>query len=261
MARAVDFQTAMRFEEKRQAAAEKGGYGFPLIKFEADKPMFVKIPFNSTKELMRYFVHNVPNGKMGQGPNGQFPLTDTIACHRLYDDPIEDCPFCSAGQKWSRQELLYPILCFDLEEGAWKIWKQLSYQIALLEQTVETPWQSLNPDNMAIQLLKSKTDGKVTRSAVPLTTPGVNFKLKEYEEAIKNIPTPDDVLKNNFVLRDRTKEEMQTFIATGVWPEEQRNQVTKQTNTQSMPTPPMQQKKDESFVKIDDLIDDDDLPF
>lgn len=153
----------------------------------------------------------------------------------------EDCPLCKSGNK--AEEKIYVHL-FDYTDNKEKIWERSDRIIPQLDK-IHEDWGDLNS---VVLRVTRKGDSFPKYDTVPLPP-------KNYAELDKEL-IDQPIAK--FYSLNRKKEEVETFLRTGAFPERtfvprEEYLKNKNNNTNNVPEPPRQYQQQK--VKQDNLYD------
>ena len=178
-----------------------GNGGFFSLKNDKDVAT-VRFMYNTIDDVQGYAVHEIDDGGKKRYVN----------CLRNYNEPIDNCPLCSARYKVLAK--LFVIL-YDMEAEDIKIWdrgktffSKLSSLCSRYNPLVSTPFE--------IERNGKKGDQKTTYET---------FSLQTDDTTLEDLPEVPELLGT--LIMDKTYEELQFFLDNGYFEEGEDNKPVK----------------------------------
>lgn len=165
----------------------------------------VRLMYNDMKDVELFSVHEVE-------VNGQ---TYWVNCLREYDQPVDNCPLCAAGNK-IQVKMWVPLYLEDTKEV--KIWERGRTFVSKL-QSAERRFNPLVSNVFEIERNGKKGDQNTTYELIHISQD--NKQLQDLPELPQIVGT---------VVKELTFEQLQEFLETGKLPgvesKETRNPAT-----------------------------------
>lgn len=180
--------------------SNSGGGGGKYFSLKNDKEVReVRFMLNDAEDLNEYIyaVHRV------MVPGSQFERN--VNCLRNYNDPVDDCPFCAAGEKIYTR-LFLPL--YDIEDDTVKIWERSTSFIKKMT-SVCSRYKDLVSHTFEIERNGKPKDQKTTYEV---------YETGEDETTLEDLPEVPEIL-GPFVL-DKSAEDMEFYLQEDQFPPE-----------------------------------------
>lgn len=128
-----------------------------------------------------------------------------VNCLRNYNDPVDDCPFCAAGEKIYTR-LFLPL--YDIDEDAVKIWERSTSFIKKMT-SVCSRYKDLVSHTFEIERNGKPKDQKTTYEV---------YETGEDDTTLDDLPDVPKIL-GRYVM-DKTAEDMEFYLDEGQFPPE-----------------------------------------
>ena len=161
----------------------------------------VQFLYEKYEDLDTFAVHQVETGECYQNGN---PKTRMVDCKRDYDDPLDMCPLCQAGYKVQPAMILS---MYSHNDGKIKIWQRGKTFKKIIESKFNR-YPNLSDMVFEIERHGKKGDNKTTYELIAMP------EVEPYD--VSEIEKPEFI---GGVILDWTPDELQTFVDTGVFPQ------------------------------------------
>lgn len=172
----------------------------------------VQIMAHDMEDIDIFNCHEV---QVGYYDNGN-AKTRPVSCLRNYDDPLDVCPLCEAGMK---QKVVMMLAMVDQEDGKIKIWNRGKTFIPKVKNLINR-WGDMTERPVDIIRNGRKGDKKTTYNIQ--ISPEEPIDISQYEK-------PEFL--GGYIM-DKTADEMQAYLDTGVFPYTDNNDINQEDNTQ-----------------------------
>lgn len=189
-----------------------------FLKLENDGDMAtVQLLVSDMNDLDIYACHEVQVGVWDDGR----PKTRFCNCNRDYDEPLDTCPLCAAELS---QKVVMMLAMYDINDRKVKIWNRGKTFIPKIKNLVNR-WGDMR--NKPIDIIRNGAKGDMkTRYDIQISP--------EEPVDISNIEKPEFL--GGYIL-DKTADEMQIYLDTGEFPQEEdsNNIQSARRNTEPLP--------------------------
>lgn len=158
----------------------------------------VRLMYNTMEDVELFSVHEIE-------VNGQ---TYWVNCNREYDEPLDNCPLCKAGNKLN-VKMWVPLYIENTKEV--KVWERGRTFVSKLESAARR-FTPLCSNIFEIERNGKKGDQQTTYELI---------HIKRDEVTLEQLPETPQIL-GTFV-KELTSEQMQDFLDTGKLPKEDKS--------------------------------------
>lgn len=170
----------------------------------------VRLMYNDMNDVELFSVHEVE-------VNGQ---SYWVNCLREYDQPVDDCPLCAAGNK-IQVKMWVPLYIENTKEV--KVWERGRTFVSKLE-SASRRFTPLVSNIFEIERNGKKGDQNTTYELIHIKRDDV--KLDELPELPQIVGT---------IVKELTREELEDFLATGKLPGTENNTKTRNPGSDRRP--------------------------
>lgn len=174
-----------------------GGGSFFSLQNDKDYAK-VRLMYNDMNDVELFSVHEVE-------VNGQ---TYWVNCLREYDEPIDKCPLCAAGNK-IQVKMWVPLYLTETQEV--KIWERGRTFVSKLE-SASRRFSPLASCTFEIERNGKKGDQNTTYELI---------YIDKDETKLEDLPPLPEIVGT--VVKELTAEQLEEFLQTGVLPGQQNN--------------------------------------
>lgn len=178
----------------------KGGGGAGYFALKNDKEVaHVHFMYNDVEDVTPYVVHRVKIGETERYVN----------CLRRYDQPLDDCPLCKAG---NRQQVKLFVPLYNLDEDKVQTWERGRNFIGKLT--------GLFP-RFATEKPLVSTVFEIERNGKPKDTSTTYeiYNVETTDTTLEDLPEAPEVLGT--IVLDKNADEMQYYLDNGEFPSEE----------------------------------------
>lgn len=169
----------------------------------------IQFPYTHPEDIGRYSVHKL---SVEGNNNGATYMVD---CIRELEDSVEACPLCDVGEATVSANLLQ---FYNHNTGRVEVWERSNKFLERVEALMDTyGYEDFNYRVFQIQRLGAKGDLKTT----------YDFNLMDRVDPIDwNDPSLDCPNIVGSTIRAASFEDMEQFLETGQWPQQDQQQNT-----------------------------------
>lgn len=173
-----------------------------FLKLQDDGDMVTaQLMVHSMEDLDIYNCHEITTGYYDNGN----PKTRPVSCLRNYDDPLDVCPFCSAGLK---TRVILMLSMVDQSDGRIKIWNRGKTFIPKIKNFINR-WGDMTMK--PVDIIRNGRKGDKNTTYDIQISPSEPMDISTYEK-------PDFL--GGYIM-EKTADEMQEYINTGSFPDDE----------------------------------------
>lgn len=200
-----------RFKADQVEQYKTGGAGGSFFSLQNDKDYeTVRLMYNDMNDVELFSVHEIE-------VNGQ---TQWVNCLREYDEPVDNCPLCAAG---NRLQVKMWVPLYMENTGEVKVWERGRTFVAQIESAARR-FSPLVSSTFDIERNGKKGDQNTTYALV---------KVNGEEKTLDQLPPKPQVVGT--IVKEYTFDELETYLQTGNVPGNTNNVQTRNPATDRRP--------------------------
>lgn len=202
------------FSEADNYGGSSNGGSFFTLKDDKDTAN-VRFLYRTIDDINGYAVHKVTVGARQDGsPNERY-----VNCLRAYNEPLENCPFCSAQMKVQARMF---IKLFNIDANECQIWDRSKSYFQKLA-SLANHYNPLCDEIVEIERNGKTGDKKTEYMFYPIKNEPINLDEIECVDPLGTI------------ILDKTAEEMDAYLDYGSFPETTESVAQQRTETARQP--------------------------